>query len=104
MVFNIKYHFLPLVNGEADFFSYHTLRNQLGEQETRELFEFIHSEIKADIETVKANLDIKTNVLLTKEDEIDLINRINITKSDLIDRMDTVKVDLIDRINKVKEV
>ena len=81
---------------------YHILRNKLGGQETVELVEFIHSEVKADMETIKANLDIKTSVFLTKEDKIDLINRIDMTKSDLIDRMDTIKVDLIDRINKVK--
>jgi len=54
------------------------------------------------METVKTNFDAKANVFLTKEDKIDLINRIDITKSDLIDRMDTMKVDLIDRINKSK--
>jgi hypothetical protein len=54
------------------------------------------------METVKANLDVKANVFLTKEDKIDLINRIDVTKSDLTDRMDIMKVDLIDRINKVK--
>ena len=54
------------------------------------------------METVKTNLDTKTNVFLTREDKIDLINRIDITKSDLTDRMDTMKINLIDRINKVK--
>ena len=67
-----------------------------------ELVEFIHSEVKGDMETVKANLDAKANVFVTKEDKIDLITRIDITKSDLIERMDTMNVDLIDRINKVK--
>jgi len=36
----------------------HTLRNKSGEQETAELIEFIHSEVKADMETIKANPDI----------------------------------------------
>ena len=88
--------------GNSDLSLYHTLRNKLGEQETAELIEFIHSEVKADMETVKTNCDAKVNVFLTKEDKIDLINRIDISKSDLIDRMDTMKIDLIDRINKVK--
>jgi hypothetical protein len=38
---------------------YQTLRNKFGEQETVELVEFIQLEVKADMETVKANLDIK---------------------------------------------
>jgi hypothetical protein len=58
---------------------YHLFRNKLGEQTTVELVEFIHSEVKADMEMVKSNLDAKANVFLTKEDKIDLINRIDIT-------------------------
>ena len=88
--------------GNSDLSLYHSLRNKLGEQETAELIEFIHSEVKADMETVKANLDIKTNVFLTKEDKIDLIDRMDVTKEDLIDRMNTMRIELIDRINKVK--
>jgi hypothetical protein len=88
--------------GNSDLTLYHLLRNKLGEQETVELVEFIHSEVKADMQRVKKNLEAKANVFLNKEDKIDLINRIDITKSDLIDRMDIMKVDLIDRINKMK--
>ena len=54
------------------------------------------------MEEVNAELNIKTKVFLTKEDKIDLIDRMDITKSDLIDRIDITKSDLIDRINKVK--
>jgi len=99
----MKYHVFTFRKmGNSDLSLYHTLRNKLGEQENADLIEFIHSEVKADMETVKTNFDAKANVFLTKEDKIDLINRIDITKSDLIDRMDTMKVDLIDRIKKSK--
>ena len=77
--------------GNSDLTLYQTLRNKLGEQETVELVEFIHSEVMAEMDTVKTNLEVKTSVFLTKEDKIDLI-----------DRMDVIKVELIDRINKVK--
>ena len=59
------------------------------------MVEFIHSEVKAEMETVKSNLDIKTNVFLTKEDKIDLIDRMEIARVDLIDRINKVKADLI---------
>lgn len=84
--------------GISDLTLYNNLRKKLGEQESHELVEFIHSEVKAEMETVKSNLDIKTNVFLTKEDKIDLIDRIDITKADLIDRIDITKADLIGRI------
>ena len=88
--------------GNSDLTSYYLLRNKLGEQETVELVEFIHTEVKADMEMVKSNLEVKTNVFLTKEDKIDLIDRMDITKADLIDKMNTIRIELIDRINKVK--
>ena len=95
--------FLPFGKpGNSDLTLYHLLRNKLGEQETVELVEFIHSEVKADMEMVKANLDAKANVFLTTEDKIDLIDRMDITKADLIDKMNTIRIELIDRINKVK--
>jgi hypothetical protein len=81
--------------GVSDLTLYNILRNKLGDQETVELVEFIHSEVKADMESVKADLDTKTNIFLTKEDKIDLIDRIDITKADLIDRINKVKTDLI---------
>ncbi len=81
---------------------YHSLRGKLGEQETVELVEFIHSEVEADMETVKANLDVKTSVFLTKEDKVDLIDRMDVTKTDLIDRMDVTKTDLIDKMNIIR--
>ena len=74
MVFNMKYRVFTFDKmGNSDLSLYHTLRNKLGEQETAELIEFIHSEVKADMETVKTNFDAKANVFLTKEDKIDLI-------------------------------
>ena len=41
-------------------------------------------------------------VFLTKEDKIDLIDRMDITKNDLVYRIDVTKNDLIDRINITK--
>jgi hypothetical protein len=103
VVFKIKYRVFSFGEmGNSDLSLYHMLRNKLGEQETVVLVEFIHSEVMTEMDTVKTNLEVKTSVFLTKEDKIDLINRIDITKSDLIDRMDFIKVDLVDRINKVK--
>jgi hypothetical protein len=52
--------------GVSDLTLYNILRNKLGDQETVELVEFIHSEVKADMESVKADLDTKTNIFLTK--------------------------------------
>jgi hypothetical protein len=60
-----------------------------------ELVEFIHSEVKADMETVKINLEAKTSIFLTKEDKIDLIDRMDVLKVELIDRINKVKTDLI---------
>jgi hypothetical protein len=56
---------------------YNLLRKKLGEQETYELVEFIHTEIKAE-------MDAKTNLFLTKEDKIDLIDRMNKIRTELI--------------------
>jgi len=93
--------------GITDITLYNIIRKRLGEQETYELVEFIHSEVKAE-------LDTKTHVFLIKADKVDLIDRINNTsaetKSELIDRINKVieeaketKSELIDRINKVSE-
>jgi seryl-tRNA synthetase len=96
--------------GITDITLYNIIRKRLGEQETYELVEFIHSEVKAEMDT-------KTNVFLTKGDKVDLIDRMNNTsaeanlaKSELIDRINKVseeaketKSALIDRINKVSE-
>ena len=77
--------------GISNLTLYNKLCGILGEQESFELVEFIHSEIKAEMEMVKSDLDVKTQVFLTKEDKIDLI-----------DRMDVIRVDLIDRMNKLE--
>ena len=75
MVFNLKYRLSPFRKmGNSDLTLYHTLRSKPGEQETMELVEFIHSEVKADMETVKASPEVKTNIYLTKEDKVDLID------------------------------
>ena len=92
--------------GITDITLYNIIRKRLGEQETYELVEFIHSEVKAE-------LDTKTNVFLIKADKVDLIDRINNAsieskeaKSELIDRINNVseeakqiKLELTDRIN-----
>ncbi|HSZ33226.1 MAG TPA: hypothetical protein VK772_07940 [Puia sp.] len=77
--------------GISNLTLYNKLCGILGEQESFELVEFIHSEVKAEMEMVKSDLDVKTQVFLTKEDKIDLI-----------DRMDVIRVDLIDRMNKLE--
>jgi len=63
---------------------YNILSKKLGEQEAHEIVEFIHSEVKAQMEEINADLNTKTTVFLTKEDKIDLIDRINKVKTDLI--------------------
>jgi hypothetical protein len=63
---------------------YNILSKKLGEQEAHEVVEFIHSEIKAQMEEIKSDLNSKTTVFLTKEDKIDLIDRINKIKTELI--------------------
>ena len=59
------------------------------------MLEFIHSEVKEEMELVKTDLDMKTNVFLTKEDKIDLIDRMDEIKNDLIDRINKIKTDMI---------
>jgi hypothetical protein len=56
---------------------YNALRKKLGEQESTELVEFIKSEIKTEV-------DSKSNVLLTKEDKIDMIDRIHKAKTETV--------------------
>lgn len=56
----------------------------MGEEETYELMQFIHSE-------VKAQLDTKTNVFLIKEGKIELIQNANAVKIELIERMNKNK-------------
>ena len=81
---------------------YKILSKKLWEQEAHEVVEFIYSEVRAQMEEVNADLNTKTTVFLNKEDKIDLIDRIDITKSDLIDRIDFSKSDLSDRIDITK--
>ncbi|HZK65074.1 MAG TPA: hypothetical protein VFC34_13075, partial [Puia sp.] len=93
---------------------YNLLRKKMGEQETYELVEFIHSEVKAELdsrtnvfltkEDLRAELDSRTNIFPTKEylrtelkylrTELDSKTREFLTKND--------KIELIDRINKVR--
>lgn len=56
---------------------YNALRKKLGEQESSELVEFIKSEVKTELEG-------RTDILLTKEDKIDLIDRIHKAKTETI--------------------
>jgi hypothetical protein len=76
--------------GISNITLYNNLCRKFGEQESYELVEFIHSEVKAEMEEVKSTLDMKTNVFLTKEDKIDLIDRIEVIRVDLIDRINNV--------------
>ena len=56
---------------------YNILRKKFGDQETAELVEFVKSEVKSE-------LDAKTGVFLTKEDKVDLIDRMNKAKTETI--------------------
>ena len=100
--------------GISEITLYNLLRKKMGEQETYELVEFIHSEVKAELDTrtnvfltkedLKAELDSRTNIFPTKEylrtelkylrTELDSKTSEFLTKND--------KIELIDRINKVK--
>lgn len=56
---------------------YNALRKKLGEQESEELVEFVKAEVRTELEN-------KTNLFLTKEDKVDLIDRINKSKTETI--------------------
>lgn len=56
---------------------YKILRKKFGEDETSSLVEFIKAEVKDDV-------DSKSNILLTKDEKIDLIDRINKSKLETI--------------------
>ncbi len=56
---------------------YNILRKKFGEDETNSLVEFIKAEVKDEV-------DAKSNILLTKDDKIDLIDRINKSKVETI--------------------
>jgi len=47
------------------------------------------------MEKVKTNLEAKISIFLTKDDKIDLIDRMDVLKVELIDRINKVKTDLI---------
>ncbi len=49
----------------------------MGEEETTELMEYIKSEIKSEF-------DAKAGILMTKDDKIELIDRINKSKTETI--------------------
>ena len=74
---------------------FNSLRKKLGEQESYELLEFIHTEISMKWKQAKSDLDTKTNVFPTKEDKIDLIDIMDVIKNDLIDRINKIKTDMI---------
>jgi diacylglycerol kinase family enzyme len=56
---------------------YNILRKKFGEEETSNLVEFIKADVKDEVET-------KTSILLTKDDKIDLVDRINKSKLETI--------------------
>jgi hypothetical protein len=74
---------------------YNILRKKLGDQETAELVEFVKDEVESGINN-------KTAVLMTKDDQIELIERINDTKAELMHRINDTRGELIDRIGKAK--
>ena len=56
---------------------YNILRKKFGEEETNSLVEFIKTEVKDEV-------DAKSNILLSKDDKIDLVDRINKSKVETI--------------------
>lgn len=56
---------------------YNVLRKKFGEDETSQLVEFIKAEVKNEV-------DNKANILLTKDDKIDIIDRINKSKLETV--------------------
>jgi hypothetical protein len=56
---------------------YKALRIKLGDEAANDLVEFVASEVKTE-------LDNKTNIFLTKEDKIDLIDRIHTATTETI--------------------
>jgi hypothetical protein len=74
--------------GITEIALYNLLRKKMGEEETYELMQFIHSEVKAE-------LDTKTNVFLIKEDKIELIQNAKADKFELMENAKTVKIELI---------
>lgn len=56
---------------------YKALRNKLGDETASELVEFVKGEVNAE-------MDRKTDTFLTKEDKLDLIEKMNKDKIDLI--------------------
>jgi uncharacterized protein (DUF2164 family) len=56
---------------------YKALRIKLGDEAANDLVEFVASEVKTELYN-------KTNIFLTKEDKIDLIDRINKAKTETI--------------------
>ncbi|MGI8952270.1 MAG: hypothetical protein ACR2FN_11905 [Chitinophagaceae bacterium] len=70
---------------------YKALRIKLGDETANELVEFVTSEVKTE-------LDNKTNLFLTKEDKIDLIEKMNADKTELLEKMNL----LAEKMNKDK--
>ena len=67
---------------------YNILRKKIGEEETTELMEFVKSEVKSEV-------DAKTAVVMTKDDKIELTDRINESRIELIDRINKSKTETI---------
>jgi len=56
---------------------YPILRKKLGEQETVEFMEFVKSEVKSE-------MDMKSTAFLSKDDKLEIIDRINKSKTETI--------------------
>jgi hypothetical protein len=56
---------------------YKALRTKLGDETADELVEFVKKEVKTELE-------VKTDTFLTKEDKIDIIDRIHRAKTETI--------------------
>ena len=67
---------------------YKALKLKLGDDTASELVEFVANEVKTELEN-------KTNTFLTKQDKIELIEKMNGDKVSLIEKMGKDKIDLI---------
>jgi hypothetical protein len=70
-------------------------RNKTGNQGTAGLAEPVNGEVKSEFNN-------KTDLLMEKDDKIELIERINDTRVELIERINDTRVELANRISSVE--
>ncbi len=67
---------------------YEIFKSKFSEQEAAVVIEYFEAKTENKYEQ-------KKDIFLTKEDKIDLIGKIEVTKSDLIERIESTKTDII---------